>query len=266
MKKIYIAVGLIVLLLSSCAQSWRGDRKIAVYTYKNENSGLQWFDDAYGFSYGESTKEVESVEEMLEAVQEDPCAIGFIPTDCVVPEKIRQLTISAEKDSQRIKRCQIWSARPAQVDNGSLQANFYGFIISAIGQQQAEALGYTGLVEKALPICGACYKPPGEICVAVSEELLLMAEKLRDAYYAYNKQADIRLITSPQAEQEVAEGQCEIAVFYGPAGQNEQLKYTLTAQIDYVVIVNADNPIEELTEEQLCAVFSGDTVYWAELQ
>ena len=264
MKKASVVLLALLVLIAGCTSGFRRSEEIHVYGYAADSAAGMEFARLYGAEGNETMQEVADAQAMTAAIAADPYAIGYGPASAADDPAVRQLAVVAQADAPVISR-EIWLVKLEDADNGSLETNFYEFIISSVGQQMMAEEGYSACVEKPLPICGACYKPPGTIRVAVSETLMPMMEALRDRYYGYNKQADIQLIIMEGGAQPVAEEEVQIAFYYGEGGQEDFLEYTLAATVDYALLVNAENPLEELNEAEIAKIFSGEMLAWKEI-
>lgn len=264
MKKAGMALLALLMLLAGCASGFHRNEAVHVYGYDENSAAAKEFACLYGSAEGETVQRIADVQAMTAAVAADPYAIGYGPAAAAEDPAVRQLVVVSQADAPVLSR-EIWLAKHKDAENGSLEVDFYGFVISAIGQDWMAGEGYTTCVKQPLPVCGACYKPPGSIRVAVSESLMPVMQGLRDLYYGYNKQADIQLTVMEDAAQQLAEGKVQLAFYYGAGGQDAALEYTLTATADYVLLVNAENPLQELSEADVARIFSGETVTWKEV-
>ena len=96
-------------------------------------------------------------------------------------------------------------------------------------------------------------------------------EKLKEAYLAVNPNADIEIQTSDSTTgmTSTIDGICDIGMASRELKDSETeagLTSTVIALDGIAVIVNNENPIDELTSEQVKSIFVGDTTSWADVQ
>ena len=96
-------------------------------------------------------------------------------------------------------------------------------------------------------------------------------EKLSEAYQALNKDVTIEVQQSDSTTgvNSTAEGICDIGMVSREL-KDEEGELGLTAQViardGIAVIVNKDNDLEDLTTEQVKAIFTGETTEWEALE
>lgn len=95
-------------------------------------------------------------------------------------------------------------------------------------------------------------------------------EKLIEAYQALNPGADIELQTSDSTTgmTNAIDGVCDLGMASRELKQEELdagLVNTVIATDGIAVIVNNDSPIDELTSDQVKAIYTGETTDWSEL-
>ena len=113
--------------------------------------------------------------------------------------------------------------------------------------------------------------PEGKIVVAGSSSVSPVMEKLKEAYLAVNPNADIEIQTSDSTTgmTSTIDGICDIGMASRELKDSETeagLTSTVIALDGIAVIVNNENPIDELTSEQVKSIFVGDTTSWADVQ
>ena len=99
----------------------------------------------------------------------------------------------------------------------------------------------------------------------------ILMEKLKEAYTTLNPEATIEIQQSDSTTgiNSTVEGICDIGM------ASRELKDTETSQgvtatpiaLDGIaVIVNKQNPVDELTSDQVMSIFTGETQDWADVQ
>ena len=141
------------------------------------------------------------------------------------------------------------------------------YILSTDGQQVVSDDGYIAIKDtKAYE--GSC---SGEkVVVAGSSSVTPLMEKLKEAYTKVNSNANIEVQQSDSTTgiTSAAEGICDIGMASREL-KDEETKENLTAteiaRDGIAVVVNNDNDIDELTSDQVKAIFTGETTDWEDL-
>jgi phosphate transport system substrate-binding protein len=146
--------------------------------------------------------------------------------------------------------------------------DFISYILSTEGQAIVEEKGYIPLQDtEAYSGTGATEK----ITVAGSSSVSPVMEKLIEAYKALYPDADIELNTSDSTTgvTNAIEGVCDIGMA-SRALKDEELSQGVTGTViatdGIAVIVNLENPIENLTTEQVQGIYMGEITDWSEIQ
>ena len=95
-------------------------------------------------------------------------------------------------------------------------------------------------------------------------------EKLKEAYTAVNPDAEIEIQTSDSTTgvESAISGICDIGMASRDLKDEEKdlgLTATVIARDGIAVIVNKDNDVDELTSDQVKAVYTGETTTWEDL-
>ena len=94
-------------------------------------------------------------------------------------------------------------------------------------------------------------------------------EKLAEAYKALNPDANIEVQQSDSTTgiTSTIDGLCDIGMASRDLKEEETgVTATVIATDGIAVIVNNDNPIDNLTSEQVKGIFKGEITDWSELQ
>ena len=208
---------------------------------------------------------------MMSTVAGDEYAIGYISlgslNDTVKAVKIDGVEATVEN----IKSGDYKVARPfniatkAQVSD--LAQDFINFIMSAEGQAVVADAGYIGQ-DDAAAFAGT--NPSGKISVGGSSSVTPVMEKLKEAYVALNPNAEIEIqqTDSTTGMTSTIDGICDIGMASRALKDSEiaeGLKATVIAMDGIAVITNNDFVIDELTSEQVRAIFTGEVTNWAEV-
>ena len=208
---------------------------------------------------------------MMTSVAGDPYAIGYISlgslNDTVKSAKID----GAEATTENVANGSYKVARPFNIVTkdglSDVAKDFVDYIMSAEGQDIIEQNGYIKIDQNAAAYAGS--KPEGKIVVAGSSSVSPVMEKLKEAYLAVNTNADIEIQTSDSTTgvTSTQEGICDIGMASRDLKDTETgVTATTIAQDGIAVIVNNENPVENLTSDQVKSIFTGETTVWADVQ
>ena len=208
---------------------------------------------------------------MMTSVAGDPYAIGYISlgslNDTVKAAKID----GAEATTENVANGSYKVARPFNIVTkdglSDVAKDFVDYIMSAEGQDIIDQNGYIKIDQNAAAYAGS--KPEGKIVVAGSSSVSPVMEKLKEAYLAVNTNADIEIQTSDSTTgvTSTQEGICDIGMASRDLKDTETgVTATTIAQDGIAVIVNNENPVENLTSDQVKSIFTGETTVWADVQ
>lgn len=228
--------------------------------------------DADGNKVDMTTEEAlttNSTSVMMTTVSESLYSIGYCSLGSL-NETVKAVKIDGVDASvANIKSDDYKIARPFNIvtgDNLSDIANdFIDYILSADGQAVIESAGYIA-VSDAPAYEGS--KPEGKLVIAGSSSVTPAMEKLVEAYEKLNTGADIQIQESDSSTgiQNAINGVCDIGMASRDLKESETgVTSTKIAMDGIAVIVNLDCPIDALTSEQVCSIYTGETTVWADL-
>ena len=209
---------------------------------------------------------------MMTTVAGDENAIGYISlgslNDTVKAVKIDGAEATAENVADESYKV----SRPFNIVTGEKASeavqDFVSYSMSADGQQIIEDNGYI----KAAAEAGAyeATNAEGKVVVAGSSSVSPVMEKLKEAYEAVNKNVTVEVQQSDSTTgvTSAAEGICDIGMASRELKDEEKelgLTATVIAQDGIAVVVNTSNEIEDLTSDQVKAIFTGETTEWEDL-
>ena len=209
---------------------------------------------------------------MMTTVAGDENAIGYISlgslNDTVKAVKIDGAEATAENVADESYKV----SRPFNIVTGEKASeaaqDFVSYIMSADGQQIIEDNGYI----KADAEAGAyeATEAEGKVVVVGSSSVSPVKEKLKEAYEAVNKNVTVEVQQSDSTTgvTSAAEGICDIGMASRELKDEEKergLTATVIAQDGIAVVVNTSNETEDLTSDQVKAIFTGETTEWEDL-
>jgi len=151
-------------------------------------------------------------------------------------------------------------------DISELAQDFISFILSSDGQKVVEENSYIAASEKG-PYSST--KPSGKIVIAGSSSVTPLMEKLKEAYLKVNTNAEIEIQASDSTTgmKLAMEGTCDIGMASRELKESElkKLKPTVIAMDGLAIIVNKENPVSNLTSDQIKGIFKGEITSWNEV-
>ena len=230
--------------------------------------------DADGNKVDNTTEEAEITNNtavMMSTVAGDVDAIGYISlgslNDSVKAVKIDGVEATAEN----IKSGEYKVSRPFNIaTNGEVSdvaQDFIDYILSPEGQAVIEENGYISIddVKDA-----ESTQPEGKVVVAGSSSVTPVMEKLKEAYAEVNPKAEIEIQQSDSTTgmTSAIDGICDIGMASREL-KDEELEAGLTsttiANDGIAIIVNNDNPTDDLSVDQVKSIYVGETTTWGDL-
>lgn len=208
---------------------------------------------------------------MMTNVSGDEYAIGYISLGSL-SDKVKALKVDGvEATPQNVKNGTYKIARPFNIatkaEVSSLAKDFISFILSSEGQEVVSK-SYISIDDNA-PAFNSSMES-GKIVVSGSSSVSPVMEKLKEAYLEINTNAQIEIQTSDSTAgmTNAIEGTCDIGMASRELKDSEAQVLTATSiALDGIaVIVNNDNPTDEITSEAVKAVFTGKTTSWSDVK
>ena len=208
---------------------------------------------------------------MLTTVAGDDYAIGYVSLGSL-DDSVKALKIDgAEATAENIKSGDYKVSRPfniatkADLDN-DVAKDFIAFIMSKDGQKVVEDNGYIP-VDDAKDFEGT--NPEGKAVVGGSSSVSPVMEKLIEAYKTVNPNAEIELQTtdSTTGMTSTIDGSYDIGMASRELKDEESAELTsqVIATDGIAVIVNKNNPTDELTADQVKSIYTGEALTWDEV-
>ncbi|MDO5408787.1 MAG: substrate-binding domain-containing protein [Eubacteriales bacterium] len=209
---------------------------------------------------------------MMTTIAGNTEAIGYISLGSL-NDTVKAIKIDgAEASVDNIKSGAYKIARPFNIATkeglSDVAADFIKFIMSEDGQKVVEDNGYISQGnDGAYTAAGLS----GKVVVAGSSSVTPVMEKLKEAYAALNPNVTVEVQQSDSTTgmTSAIEGVCDIGMASRELKDSELeagLTPTVIAMDGIAVIVNNDSPVEELTSENVKAIFTGEVTDWADVQ
>ena len=229
--------------------------------------------DADGNKVDNTTEEAEITNNtavMMSTVAGDVDAIGYISlgslNDSVKAVKIDGVEATAEN----IKAGEYKVSRPFNIatkgDVSEVAQDFIDYILSPEGQAVVEDNGYIPVESSEAESA----QPEGKVVVAGSSSVTPVMEKLKEAYAEVNPNAEIEIQQSDSTTgmTSAIDGICDIGMASREL-KDEELEAGLTsttiANDGIAIIVNSDNPTDDLSVDQVKSIYVGETTTWGDL-
>lgn len=208
---------------------------------------------------------------MLTNVAGDEYGIGYVSLGSLSNAVKAVKVDGVEATAENIKNGTYKVSRPFNIATkdglSEVAQDFIDFILSQEGQEVVSG-DYIPVSEDAAPYAGTM--PAGKIVVAGSSSVSPVMEKLKEAYLAVNTNATIEIQTNDSTAGMTAaiDGTCDIGMASRELKDSEleQLTPTQIALDGIAVIVNPENPVEDLSTEAIKDIFMGNTLTWSEVE
>ena len=235
---------------------------------------------------------------VITTVAGDPSAIGYISLGSL-DDSVKAVKVDgAEATPEEITAGSYPIARPFNVawnkeeELSDVTADFLDFIMSKEGQTIVEEEGYIAVVEEAaaeeeteeaaaeeeaaeegsridsLPAYEATEELEGTIEVVGSTSVSPLIEKLAEAYKAVQPNVEINVTSNgSSAGMEAAmNGTADLGMASRELKEEEAaaLEQKVIATDGIAVVVNNENPVEELSLETIRGIFLGEITDWAD--
>lgn len=208
---------------------------------------------------------------MMTTVAENEYAIGYISLGSL-DDSVKALKIDgAEATAENIENGSYKVSRPFNVavkpdSTNEVAKDFMSFIMSTEGQEVVSEEGYIP-VSDVEAYAGSA--PSGSCVVGGSSSVSPLMEKLIEAYKEVNPNASIELQTSDSTTgmTSTMEGSYDIGMASRELKDDEaaELEPTVIATDGIAVIVNNDNPTDEMTSDQVKSIYTGEVYTWDEI-
>lgn len=208
---------------------------------------------------------------MMTSVSGNVRAIGYISLGSL-NDSVKALNVDgAEATAENIKNGTYKVSRPFNIvtkdDVSEVTGDFIKFIQSQEGQKVVEDNHYIS-ESNAGNYMGT--KPSGKIVVSGSSSVTPVMEKLKEAYSELNPNAEIEIQQSDSTTgvTNALSGVCDIGMASRELKDSEKEKganATVIALDGIAVIVNNENPLSNITSEQVKQIYTGETTGWDDI-
>ena len=259
---------------------WDNTRDITVVSREDGSGTRGAFVELFGIEEEVNGEKVDMTTEeanitnstsvMMSTVAQDEYAIGYISLGSL-DDSVKAVKVDgSEATAENIKNGSYKISRPFNIatkeDLSDAAQDFEDFILSTEGQKVVEDNKYIPLDDVS------DYKSngaSGKVVVAGSSSVSPVMEILKEAYQAVNSDVEVEIQTSDSTTgmQNAIDGVCDIGMASRELKDSEKeagLTPTVIAMDGIAVVVNNDNPTDELSSDQVKSIFTGDVLTWDE--
>lgn len=208
---------------------------------------------------------------VMASVAGNPYAIGYISLGSL-NNSVKSVNVDGiEPTVDNVMNGTYSISRPFNLITGGnvsdLAKDFINFVLSRDGQKIIEENRY-------IPVSGnenySGSRLSGKIVVAGSSSVSPVIEKLKEAYLKINPDAEIEIQQSDSTTgiNSVISGTCDIGMASRELKESELEKGLVPVVIamdGIAVIVNRENPVDNLEAEQIRAIYTGEILRWNEI-
>ena len=263
------------------ASDWDSSNDISIVSREDGSGTRGAFIELFGIEEKQGDQKVDMTTEdaqitnntsvMLTTVAKDDYAIGYVSLGSL-DDSVKALKIDgAEATEENIKDGSYKVSRPFNIatkgdPTNEVAKDFIDYILSKDGQQVISDNGYISN-DDAADYAGTA--PSGKCVVGGSSSVSPVMEKLIEAYKKVNPNAEIELQTSDSTAGMTGamEGTCDIGMASRELKDSESATLTATpiALDGIAVIVNPQNPTDDMSTEDIKDIFTGTKTMWSEI-
>lgn len=211
-----------------------------------------------------------STEQVLELVEEDENAIGYVAYSAIGYDYTGTVLAvdGVEPDTDTIADGSYPLCRQYLVaysgELNDLETDFITYMRSAGQAIVAETCTTVASTTSFLS-----NQEAGSIVISGSSSMASLMEALVEDYLTYNPNAQITIEVTDSTEglNAAMRGDCDLAMSSRSLKDYEEelLEYKVIAADGVAIVVNAENPLTEITTELLQTIYDGDVTEWADL-
>lgn len=208
---------------------------------------------------------VNTSEQVIQAVEEDEAAIGYVSRGAIATQShTKTLTVdgaSVDEKNYPLSRS-FYLAYCGELNE--LEDDFLSYIRSA--GQEIVGKSYIQIAETNRFLSN---QAEGSISIIGSTSVAPLMRELAEAYEQINTHADITITETDSTDglSQAMSGQYDLGMSSRDLKDYEQelLDYQEIAQDQIVVIVNADNPLQNISVDALKQIYTGEMNVWEDL-
>lgn len=209
---------------------------------------------------------------VMTSVASDKYGIGYISLGSL-NDTVKAIKVDGvEPAAENIQNGTYKVFRPFNIaymgELSEVAQDFLNYILSAEGQAVVEENNYIRVSENTQIFEGK--NPAGKIVIGGSSSVAPLMEKLKEAYLAINTNAEIEIQLSDSTTGMISakDGIIDIGMASRELKESELevLTPVVIANDGIAVIVNLENPVEDLTTEQVRRIYIGQIPTWEQTE
>lgn len=280
-SKILSVLAAAVLSAAMLASCGAGDDTIAVISREDGSGTRSAFieltgveeKDADGNKTDKTTKEAaicKSTDVVLTQVAGDENSIGYISLGSL-NDSVKAVKVDGvEPTTENVENGSYKIVRPFNIvvnDGGLSDAaqDFENYILSKEGQ---EIIGKDYIMANKSAEAYAATDAEGKVVVAGSSSVTPVMEKLAEAYMKVNSKVTVEVQGSDSSTgvKSAQDGTCDIGMASRELKSEETgISSVVIAQDAIALIVHKDNEVDDLTLDQIKAIYTGSTTAWGDI-
>lgn len=219
----------------------------------------------------ENAQIINSTSAVMTTVAGDTAAIGYISLGSL-NDTVKAISVNGvEATPENVKSGDYVVSRPFNIvtkdDISEVAQDFVNFILSTEGQAVVSEEGYIA-IDGVEAYEGT--QPSGKVVVGGSSSVTPVMEKLKEAYAQVNPNAEIEVqqTDSTTGVTSTNDGLYDIGMASRDLKDDEValgLTGTVIATDGIAIIVNNENPVSDLSSDQIKSIYTGEIEDWSEL-
>lgn len=276
-NRLILTVGICaVLTLSACAAGnelpdLSGMGKITVISREEGSGTRDEFENIIGTNGGGTENIALSTAEVSDIISNDKNAVGYTAySTAELPESVKAISVNGisltEENigSGKYPLCRsYYLAYSGELSDA--ETDFLAYVMSA-GQTIAD--NECAAVKKSSSFLSD--KSSGSIKICGSTSMAPLIEKMAEDYKNYNPNAVIEINATDSSDglNAAIRGECDIAMSSRELTdyENELLNKKAVARDGIAVIVNTENPVENLSKEQIKQIYDNNAEKWSDIK
>lgn len=265
-----------VLMLCSCSSESElpdlsGMGEITVISREEGSGTRDEFESIIGTDANGTDNIALSTEEVSEMVSSATGAIGYTAySTAALPENVKAVSVNGTAltednvGSGKYPLCRSYYLAYSG-ELSAAETDFLAYIMSA-GQVVAD--------EECVAVKNSTSflsdKSSGEITICGSTSMAPLIEKMAEDYKSYNPNVTIEITATDSSDglNSAIRGECDLAMLSRELAdyEDELLTKKAVARDGIAVIVNAENPVDDLSEEQIKYIYDNNAEKWSDLK
>ncbi len=265
-----------MLALSACTAEnnmpdLSGMGEITVISREEGSGTRDEFENIIGTNSGGTGNIALSTAEVSDIISSDKNAVGYTAySTAILPESVKAVSVNGISPTEenigsgKYPLCRSYYL----AYSGELSAAETDFLAYVMSAGQAIADEECAAVKKSSSFLSD--KSSGNIKICGSTSMAPLIEKMAENYKSYNPNISIEINATDSSDglNSAIRGECDIAMSSRELAdyENELLNKKAVARDGIAVIVNAENPVVNLSKEQIKQIYDNNAKKWSDLK